>query len=607
MRQGTRLWCNRICKSDADGKRGANEAEQPIVRSMQSMDFGREFVSKPSSKELNGRPGCRVGAARTGRTFVLRVTGAVALSFVVALGMGMCSSVAMAQNSTPSSRMASTAEAHGASQGAAAVVLVNTKRMGAYIPKGFVGFSNEVSTAGQGLGTPMAKASGTIVRPAGVPADAKLVYVLGQPGAPNTDFFNFMRNLGPGILRLGGHSEDTTCWDPKHAPHPSWCNGPITRGQIKLYSTAIKAAGWKLVLGLNLKQNSPRWALSEVTDGVDREIPADKVIGFQLGNGPANYAKTVTRPKDYSPQDYVHDVLGYAHAFHANPVARKYKFVAPATCCGWNNPHDLGIILKGIGRYLAVVTIQHYPDSVGGHRIVTVADLISAEKMKSFNEFSRKMIAVAHKYHLPMGLLETNSVADGGMAGVSNAFASAVWGLDYMFNVKRDGYTHIDFHFSYRRGGSAYNPVRVFGWKVGHTEHYRNVAEPLYYAMYMFAKNATGEHLLPASIQTNSHITSFATTACSRCAIHVFVINEDETASGPVDMRLSSKAGKASLLMLQAPRLNSLAADVRYGGRQFNTDGDIGTPQTTRVKPGSHGVYRFMLPNASIALLTIAR
>ena len=74
-----------------------------------------------------------------------------------------------------------------------------------------------------------------------------------------------------------------------------------------------------------------------------------------------------------------------------------------------------------------------------------------------------------------------------------------------------------------------------------------------------------------------------------------------------MDVHVSGKTGTAAVLMLKAPTLHSLAGDVRYGGQQFNTDGDIGAPQTTSVQPGSNGDYRFTLPNASAAVLTISR
>lgn len=72
-----------------------------------------------------------------------------------------------------------------------ATVSVNSRQLGVRIPKNFLGFSNEVSTAGMGLPTPTSEARGSIVRLSGVPTDAQLAYVLGEPSAPNTGCATF--------------------------------------------------------------------------------------------------------------------------------------------------------------------------------------------------------------------------------------------------------------------------------------------------------------------------------------------------------------------------------------------------------------------------------
>lgn len=488
-----------------------------------------------------------------------------------------------------------------------ATVTVNAQKPGAVIPRDFLGFSNEVSTAGMGLPSPSTQALGNVQRPTGVPANATLVYVLGEPGSPNADFFNFMRNLGPGILRQGGNSQDNTCWDAEAAAHPGWCQGAITPGLLKLYSEAARASGWRLILGLNLKQNSPSWTESEVADGFAKEIPSSEIWGLEVGNEPDLFARGPGRPKNYSSQDYVRDALGYIHAIRANPSTRNFSFVAPAACCGWRDARHLGIILDGMGKDLKLVSIHNYTTTTCGQKNVSAAELLSPERERQFDGLLGQLAAVARQHHLPIALAETNSASCGGMAGVSDAFASAVWGLDYMFSVARSGYTHINFHFSYRTGGSAYNPIQTFGWQAGGKMNYLNVAQPLYYAMYAFANNASGEHFLDASIKTNDNITAFATTECPHCAIHVFVINKDEAAGGKIDVQLTGAAADGSLLLVRAPSLGSLADAVRYGGQQFNSSGEIATPSAVNVARGTAGDYSFVLPNASAAVLTVTR
>jgi hypothetical protein len=192
------------------------------------------------------------------------------------------------------------------------------------------------------------------------------------------------------------------------------------------------------------------------------------------------------------------------------------------------------------------------------------------------------------------------------MPGVSNAFAATLWGLDSLFSAASDGYSGLNFHFSYRPGGSSYNPVDTYVRHDGSGRQlYRNVAQPLYYGMYLFTKVASGEFMLLTHTQTTSNIRSYATTTCAGCDVNVVVINKDLASAGPVSIHVPGRAGTAKLLLLKATRLDSLASEVTYGGVQFDSEGHIPPPHTLAVEPNANGDYEFELPNASVALLTV--
>ena len=483
-----------------------------------------------------------------------------------------------------------------------ATVTVDTQAPGARIPRDFIGLSLEVSTGGQGL----AAFQGTNT-PRGAPAAEQPVYALGRPGAPNTGYFRFMRDLGPGILRLGGNSQDNTCWDRARAPHPEQCEAGLTAADLRLFSQAARASGWRLIVGLNLKQNAPSWALREVTEGIAREIAPDQVFGLEPGNEPDLFAGGPSRPQTYSVTDYVRDFLGYLHAFAADSIARRYPLVGPATCCGWRNARDLGAFVEGVGRdHLKLLTVHNYVATTCGGKTVSIAQLLSPELMDRVDAEAKPLVAAARARGLPIAMAETNSASCGGMPGVSNAFAAALWGLDYAFTLARDGFVGANFHTSYRPGGgSSYNPVDTYartGARGATT--YRNVAEPLYYALYLFAHHAAGARSLPVTVSTAANLRAYAVRSCARCAVRLFVLNKDTSAAGSVQVRLPGM-GEGSLLLLTAPSLGALAPDVRYGGREFDSNGDIPTPHTVAVRPDAGGDYTFALPNTAIALLTV--
>ncbi|MGD0993163.1 MAG: hypothetical protein ABR998_11880 [Gemmatimonadales bacterium] len=483
-----------------------------------------------------------------------------------------------------------------------AVVTVDTRRLGLTIPRDFIGYSLEVSTAGQGIGAFQGASTGTAAQ------SEQSVYALGRPGAPNEGYFHLMHNLGAGILRLGGNSQDNTCWDRAQAPHPDACQAGLDSTDLALWATAAHASGWKLIVGLNLKQNDPAWALREVTEGVARVIPRRDVLALEPGNEPDLFARTPYRTQPYTSADQAREFMAYARAFRANPVARRYGLAGPATCCGWRNPDDLNVFLNGtLWARLTWVTVHNYSATTCGGQTVSIAQLLSPELMDRVAGETSRLAATARAHRLKIAMAETNSASCGGMPGVSNAFASALWGLDYAFTLAQNGFVGVSFHTSYRPGGgSSYNPVDTYARRDSAGQwHYRDVAEPLYYALHLFAHHASGDRLLPDTVTTSRNVRSYATTPCVQCEVDVFVLNKDTSAAGPVRVHLARRMGEATLLLLSAPNLGSLAADISYAGRQFGSDGGIGAAQTVVVRPDAAGDYTFTLPNAAIALLTV--
>jgi hypothetical protein len=483
-----------------------------------------------------------------------------------------------------------------------AAISVRMDVLGRQIPRDFVGLSLEVSHSAQGLPRLQKNQLGGASLPNEQPQ-----YALGQPGAPNTGFFQFMRNLGQGILRLGGNSQDNSCWDPRLAPHPGWCQATLDAGELQLFSAAARSTGWRLILGLNLKQNSAAWALREVTEGIAREIEPQELVGLEIGNEPDLY-RGGARPVNYSPLDHVRDFQRYVERFRKSAVARTYGVVGPATCCTWRNARDLGVFIEGVGPHdLKLVAVHNYSTTTCNGKIVTISDLLAPDLMARFNRDARSLVSSARQHGLPVALAETNSASCGGMPGVSNAFAATVWALDYMHSVAQDGFRSVNFHMSYRPGGSSYDAVDTFGRQdTSHTWRYRNVAEPLYYAMYLFAQNASGEHLLSTKVTTSANIRAFGVSSCVGCAVKVFVINKDLQASGRVRVHAAARMGAGSLLLLRAPSLRSGASEIRYGGAQFDFQGRLTSPpHSTEVRADSHGDYTFVLPNASAAMLTV--
>ena len=65
------------------------------------------------------------------------------------------------------------------------------------------------------------------------------------------------------------------------------------------------------------------------------------------------------------------------------------------------------------------------------------------------------MLAAARAAGISAQISEANSVACGGMAGISDAPASALWGLDLVATAAQAGFSHVELHSS----GGSYDPL----------------------------------------------------------------------------------------------------------------------------------------------------
>ena len=201
---------------------------------------------------------------------------------------------------------------------------------------------------------------------------------------------------------------------------------------------------------------------------------------------------------------------------------------------------------------------------------------------------------------MDLQLDETNSTACAGKRGVDDAFASALWGLDWLFTSVDLGFCRINLHMD----NAAYSAVFVTSTRTSTGVHYANRISPLYYAMYMFT-HAINHRILPTTIATSANIKAYAVRSSNVGPVKLFVINKDLSAFGTVFITTSKPMHQASLLILQAPALGATSG-VTYGGQSFdNYTGLIGTVQTTSFSPDSNGKYSFDLPSAAAVLLTI--
>jgi hypothetical protein len=466
-----------------------------------------------------------------------------------------------------------------------ATIAVDVDTLGRLIPRDFDGFSIEVDDAAQKY--------------------------LGTASFPNLVFLQLLKNLGNGTIRIGGASQDYSCWNPEGAPQPQGCIFVITSDVVQGFFKASAATGWPVIVGINLAQNSAEWALQYGIEVVNaaRAIPGSQLMGFEFGNEPDLFAsethlgKTTARPAGYGWRELVKDWRSYVSAFKGNPTTAGVPLVGPAYDSAselWRNSH-LEPFLDGLGQHdLGIATVHAYPtDTCNGHDI-QIADILTQRIMDVFEQQGRGWVQAANSRGFDLQLDETNSTACAGKQGVDDAFASALWGLDWLFTSANIGFRRINLHMD----NAHYSAVFVTPTRTSTGVTYANRISPLYYAMYLFT-HAINHRILPTAITSTANIKAYAVRSSSVGPVKLFVINKDLSAFGTVGIAPSRPMHQASLLILEAPALGATSG-VTYGGQAFdNNTGTLSSPQTMSLSPDANGKYSFHLPNAAAALLTI--
>ena len=295
----------------------------------------------------------------------------------------------------------------------------------------------------------------------------------------NPALHGLLRGLGPGaVLRLGGNTSESTTWRGTSNASETFV---ITPAAIDALAELVKALNWQLIYGLNLARGTPEAAAEEAAY-VARAV-GSRLLAFQIGNEPDGFGRwSAVRPQTYDFQAFLAEWRQFYTAIRARlPTA---PFAGPDIVAEqkWIRP-----FIEAVGDDLILVTRHYYADGPAGAPQISLARLLnSAPQAKAM---LAEMRSISESSRLPFRIAETNSVFNEGQPGLSDTIGSALWGIEFMFQVAEAGGQGVNFHTG---DAKAYTPIGP-----GPNGH---VARPLYYAMLMFNEAVRGASMLPAQL-----------------------------------------------------------------------------------------------------------
>lgn len=406
----------------------------------------------------------------------------------------------------------------------------------------------------------------------------------------NTSLIRLFSLLGPGVLRLAGGTVDTTSWNGTST------TTAITPAEVDSFAGFVKALpqSWSVLYGINLETNTPTNAAAEAAYAVQDLRP--NLLGFELGNEPEFYWSYSTYLPNWTAEESA----------------------ITTTVPGWDQGTGQGVgrwIMDGADAgqgQLAAYTDPFASDESGVASLLTQHYYVaSSGTMQTILQYPNSTLdnlatnivgAATGNQALGARITETGSLSGGGLLGVSNAFGTALWSLDFMLTFAEDGGQGVNFH-----GGdkSPYSPINNNGSTI-------TAVGPEYYAMKMFSLLPKGGTVLPTTVNlspTNVNFSAYGVQDVNG-AITAVLVNKEVNDTVSVTLNLGSGVTSAELITLTAPNLfdetwkNGYIDSTGFelGGATINTDGTWGGG-VQAVLPATDGQLTVNVPPTSAYLL----
>ena len=213
----------------------------------------------------------------------------------------------------------------------------------------------------------------------------------------------------------------------------------------------------------------------------------------------------------------------------------------------------------------------------------------------------RPLARVGHKSGIPIRLDETNNISCGGVPGVSDTYAAALWAVGLLGRTMQAPFVGVNFHgFLFEPEGyspiAALTPEDLASGAIS--------ARPEWYAL-LLAHQVEGDRPLPVRIKAQGQNIAIWAGRTARGDLQVIIDNEQPAGSRPLLFRLPREPGTrgASILRLVGPSL-SATTGVTLGGREVPADGTWQRPSRLPHAKISNSFLSVIVDPQSAALVS---
>jgi len=414
--------------------------------------------------------------------------------------------------------------------------------------------------------------------------------------AHHGDLVTMLRSLGPGVIRFGGITADEdVAWTDPLTPRPAWASSTIGPAQMRAIGELARRSGWRVLLTVNLAHYDPQAAAREVAYASRSLGPL--LAGVEIGNEPNSYASHGLRENPWLAQGYEEEVAIYREAIAA---------LTPGVPIAGPDVSGSGIFkdwgeAEALAQVPSLLTGHHYPLGCAQVPPPSIEQLLSPA-IRGLEERSlATYLSVSLINNIPLRIDEANTVSCGGVPGISNTFASALWATGYITQVMASGTAGINLEGNPSNCVGytplcAPSPAALAGGRLR--------AQPEWYAL-LLTRSLLGARPLPTTVQSDGspNLVVAAFSGPGR-TIQEVLVDDEAPGSRPLAVRLDAVAGMgaASVLRLTAPSPGATGG-VLLGGHAVAANGSF----RARVPDASLrvGVLSLKLAPSSAVLVTL--
>jgi hypothetical protein len=396
-----------------------------------------------------------------------------------------------------------------------------------------------------------------------------------------SDLVRLLQNLGRSVLRFGGNSVDRSF------------NG-ISPAALHRLAALANASGWSVLY----TENEGEYNAARVTTDASAVSAAlgAKLFAFACGNEPDVYRHNGLRSHDYSVGAYLNQAADCLRDVKA--AAPQAPLEGPDTAGNrdWFSTYarrEAGTV-SWLGQHYYPMGCTNSGDRPAALVTTLLSPGLAAKEAATLNWY----VAAAKTAGVPLLITETNSACGGGIPGLSDAYASALWAVDYSLTGAEQGVRGMYFHTGGLDSSCAGYAVLC---QTG-TNSYR--AQPIYYGLLFAHLLGTGQ-FLPVKVSMSSRAGNLAAFAL-RSPTGGLRLMVENLSGDQADAMLHAgdESGSATVLSLTGPGpLATSGVQIQGASVAANGTFNPGTPNTVQGSPQGCPVT---LAPYSAALITIS-